>query len=383
MASRSQKLVGGAIGMAVVAATVVALVRSSPHPASAATPVAAPFHEPEVATTLGAGPVAAVRLAQTSAASRSFRSPTGSHVATVDNGTLNIDGTEVATAVGAVAWASDGSAVFFTAAPPLSAPMTPEPLYVVRPGSGAPQRLGVSADPWRLSVTGASSVAFDDGGVLAIGNALGNTVVKTAIALNPVSSGQPPPAYPFSDTVFVASPNEQYVAVAGASNRVTMYHLANGSIPAGAVIPATGTALPGTIGGNRDEWGAWNQNSTEFLYSVDTSGQAPRLELWSSATSSVTELAGALAPNSRGQYLILGWLNRAPTDFLLNLVPPAPSQAGAYVVGNTQGQIVQTLWHNGFGGVLSADQTEVTFEASPDYGAAPELWTATIWWGVR
>ncbi len=351
---------------------------------------ARPLPRPRVARASGTPLASVAALSPQAGIDRSLPSPNGQSVAVIGGSGLRVNGRTVAAHAGAVVWSNDGAVLFFTAAPPVAAATTPERLFMVPAGGGTPVPLGVTDDPWRLSPTGAESVAFDDAGVLAVANAIGPTVVRTDIAL---SQDEPSghSAYPFSDSPFSVSGNMRYAAVLTPQNHIELYTLARGAVPAGGSLHALGTTavpggvtwqdLPGTVAGDRQQWGAWTQDSRRFLYAVQTGSQRPRLELWTAATGRVTQLGGALAPAERGEFLILGWVARAPGTFLAEDVSTgAPRWVDSvYVAGQPSGRM-QKLWTNGIGGSLSPGGGAVTFAWAQSPSGPMQTWVATLRW---
>lgn len=234
------------------AATAAGGRNAAPHPAAPARTVhvvaagaaAIPLPRPRAAP-VWATPLATVTaLAAEPGAAETLPAPGGQTAAVVSAAGLRVGGRTVAARTGAVVWSPDGRVLFFTDAPPAGAPTTPERLFAAGGNGGAPIPLGVTSDPWRLSATGAESVAFDDGGVLAIANAMGPTVVRTDIALPMASARQ---ANPFGDSAFSVSANLRYAAVLTPQNHVAIYTLARGAVPAAGVLRALGTAAPGAV----------------------------------------------------------------------------------------------------------------------------------------
>lgn len=157
-------LIGGAIGAVGLAAIIItaglgsrgvraaettgASAQASPSsgaPTSATRPLSGIGASPQVGppqvvptAVAHAGPVA-VALTRSPLYARTLLSPgTTKHTATVSNGTLTLDGAMVASHVGVVFWANDGTVLFYDTAPPLTDPTAQEPIYAVTPG--APRR---------------------------------------------------------------------------------------------------------------------------------------------------------------------------------------------------------------------------------------------------
>lgn len=375
--SRNHLLLAG-LGGAVLAGVALVVILLRPPSTIASGPTPPPANVPTLAG--GAGIVQVAGLAASPQQLTTLISPQSpSTIATLDaanNSTLAVNGHPVATGVGRVFWSNDGTTLFYAKAPPVASPLTPEPLYAFAPATGTSRQLAIASDPWRLSVTGPQSIGFNDAGTLAIADGRTGAIAKTTIPL----AGDPSHKL-FGDADFQLSPDARYAAVLSAANRVTMYRLPSAAGGSTAIQAGAAQMLRGTVAGNRQFWGGWKKDSTAFLYAVQTDRQTPRLELWSAASQGVLQLGGALAPaNERGQYLVIGWIERRPGTFLVEQMPAADLFTGRYLLGDTTGNVVQTLWVNGLGGTITPDEGEVFFSARSSHSSAPSIWVAHLSW---
>jgi hypothetical protein len=263
-----------------------------------------------------------------------------SNTATLYDGNLSVNGVSVAAGVGPAVWSSDGTTLFYAPAPPLQNATQAEPVYALTPG-GSPTQIGVAQDPWRIAPIGATNVAFNSGGTLAIASPSGK-VTQTSISLATSA------AYPFTDSAFAPSPDGIHVAVVAPDNTLTMYTLS----PSGQVTSTS--TLPGTVPANRTDWGVWNQGGTYFLYST-RNPQSPSVGIyaWSAATENVTTVyASSNSANTPNQLFVLGFLNPLPGDVVVEEMSGGTTMAGTYEVINLNGTIVEKLWQGGYAGVV-------------------------------
>jgi hypothetical protein len=301
---------------------------------------------------------------------RLIPAPVSGHstAAVLPNGTLTLNNVIIALHVGAEAWDASGRMLFYTEAPPITAPMTPEPLYGVSAATGRRILYGMSADPWRLSPVGENGMLFDHNGTLAVASGLSGQTMLTSVPL----PGGTDSSFPFTDWAFKGS-TLWYVAVLSPSGVIRIDQL---HVSGGASIRATAIAtLEGTVPGSRNGWGAWDGEGAAFLYATQSTQMIPAIREWT-RDASTTIIYG----RQRGQYLIVGWLIRVRDAFLVDVVPMGTArQSGRFEIINTKGVVVQTLWQGGFGGVFGRDQKSVTFEAGAQNGP-PQLWDATLQW---
>lgn len=333
-------------------------------------------HAGPVAVSLTEGPSFQTTSAQATSSSAplmTYPSPgKTNHTAAIVGSQLTLDGKAIASDFGRIVWSNDGTVLFYDTAPPLTDPTAEEPVYAVTPGS-PPKQVATTGDPWRLSAAGSQSAAFEQNGILKIVNGRTGAVSNTSIQLpNAASAGEP--GYPNLDSDFLVSPDLKYAVVANPQNQLTLYNLATG--PSGFTVKAK-QSLPGLISGNRDQWGAWQSNGSQFLYAIQTPRMFPRLDLWTAKTNTVTKLGSQLAPAEIGQYMILGWTSRYNSnEFVVDKAHFGSSVTGPYLLGRTDGTIVETLWNNGVGGYMTPDDSTITFSN----GVSARRWTAHLTW---
>ncbi len=291
--------------------------------------------------------------------------------ATINNGVITVAGNVITHSTGAIDWTKDGNAIVYTSAPPVTSPNTNEPVFSLTSG-GTSVQLATTNDPWRMSVSG-NMAAFNNVGTLALANTETNQVLPTNIQLG---TG----AYPSQDSDFSLSPDNKYVAVLSPSDQITMYHLTFSGSGSNLTVQTDSVAtLPGLVANDRNSWGSWSPNSSEFLYATQDSQQLPGLQVWSVASQhaqSVSNFATSNMQQDRGRYLVIGWLPQLPENFVVEQVGTTGLFSGTYLLGNTSGTVKQVLWKYGAGGQVSPSGDSILFAGQSTAGSPPTTWVA-------